>query len=319
MPSDSEQRFAVGVNGGATHTQFVLIDNDLNTLGHLTAGSTNFRNIGFDAVCHTLKTGISQVIVQAGLSTDKIAAIGLGLAGADNDVAQQNFQQALGKAFPGKPISFDNDAIVALIGGTGRALGIIAISGTGSIVIGVDGQGHRARAGGWGYHLDRGSGYAIGRGALTAITLAHDGLGPATALTASILDHLGLSEVHQLVDWLYAPERRTDEIAALAVDTVAVAENDSVAAGLIRGAAEALADSVNVVAQKLDLRKQSFPLLTSGSLFEHSALMKAFFMTAVQSKSPGAVAVTALHDAAVGAAMMAVHNLDDSANAPEVQ
>lgn len=99
-------------------------------------------------------------------------------------------------------------------------MGIIAVSGTGSVVVGVDERGRRARAGGWGYHLDRGGGYAIARGTLAAITLAQDGLGPVTTLTERILKRLGLSDPRGLVEWLYAPDRRTEEIAVLAEETV---------------------------------------------------------------------------------------------------
>jgi N-acetylglucosamine kinase-like BadF-type ATPase len=91
MPSDSQRRFAVGVNGGATRTQFVLIDNELATLARLTSSSTNFRNVGLEAAYHMLNAGINQVIAQAGLSTAQIAAIGLGLAGADNGAARHGF------------------------------------------------------------------------------------------------------------------------------------------------------------------------------------------------------------------------------------
>ena len=309
MPSGSERRFAVGVNGGGTRTQFVLIDNELAILARLTSSSTNFRNIGFEAAYHAVNAGINQVIAQAGLFTAQIAGIGLGLAGSGNVAAQRLFQQALENAFPGTVISFDNDAVAALVGGAGRAVGIIAVSGTGSIVVGVDERGARARAGGWGYHLDRGSGYAIGRGALAAIALAQDGLGPDTALTERILKRLGLSEPRDLVEWLYALDRRTEDIAALAEEAVELAGGDPVAAELIRNAAESLADSVRVVGKRLDFAEQAFPLLTSGSLFEHSALLRDLFLAAVRSVMPDIVVTTALYDAAVGAAIMAFQKL----------
>lgn len=75
---------------------------------------------------------------------------------------------------------------------------------TGSIAFGVNSAGESARAGGWGYLLgDSGSAYEIGRRALAAVGAAHDGTGPATALTTLVLQTLGTADAELITRAVY--------------------------------------------------------------------------------------------------------------------
>ncbi len=60
-------------------------------------------------------------------------------------------------------IIINNDAYISLVGAHGQEKGIITISGTGSISLGIDGNGKLHRTGGWGGHIlgDEGSGYYL--------------------------------------------------------------------------------------------------------------------------------------------------------------
>ena len=84
------------------------------------------------------------------------------------------------------PVLVVNDALVALEAGAGDGPGIVLIAGTGSICYGRNEEGQAARAGGWGYMLgDEGSGWWIGRRALSAVMRQFDGRGPATLADAT--------------------------------------------------------------------------------------------------------------------------------------
>lgn len=68
-----------------------------------------------------------------------------------------------------------SDAQAALLGAIGDRPGLLVLSGTGSIVVGLDGRGRWARAGGLGPLLgDEGSGFWIGREWLRATTRGED-------------------------------------------------------------------------------------------------------------------------------------------------
>jgi N-acetylmuramic acid 6-phosphate etherase len=316
----NEQFFVIGINGGATHTGLALLNDRLDVLARAEVGSSNFRNVGFGAAISTLEQGVIEITKKAHLPLPAVAGIGIGVAGVDHVNERRQVQEAMEIVFPGKKILVDNDAVPALVGGAGQHFGIVVISGTGSIVIGIDAQGQRARTGGWGYHLDQGSGFAIARETLAAITRAQDTLGPSTALTERILARLKLKDLRELVDWLYVPGRRIDEIAALAAETVALAETeqDLTAVGIIAQAADALAGQVIAALRQLDFGDTPFPLVMSGSIFHYSGLLRDLFTSTVMAFAPNAVIVQAMHDAAVGAAMMALTELGVHLPPPEL-
>jgi len=101
------------------------------------------------------------------------------------------------------------DMVIALEAAFGSGPGVIAISGTGSIVYGRDAAGQTARAGGWGFAVsDEGSGQWIGRRAVSVILRAHDE-GHESALADAIhrLWHVTtLDEVIQVANSSPPPE-----------------------------------------------------------------------------------------------------------------
>lgn len=190
MTTGSEQPLVIGIDGGATHTNLVLVDHQLNMLARSAAGPANINTVGLDSAIRSLQQGVIDLLGQTVKGLADVAEIGFALAGADRAVERGMLLHTLETVFPEQSIVLDNDAIAALVGGAGRRFGIVVISGTGSITLGVDLEGRRARADGWGYHLDRGGGYTIAIETLSAIVHAEDQAGPKTALTGRILARL---------------------------------------------------------------------------------------------------------------------------------
>ena len=81
------------------------------------------------------------------------------------------------------------DIEIALTAAFGDGPGIVVVAGTGSVVLGRDPEGRMLRRGGYGWQMgDEGSGYAIGRAALGAVSRAHDGRSPETAITPVLME-----------------------------------------------------------------------------------------------------------------------------------
>jgi N-acetylglucosamine kinase-like BadF-type ATPase len=221
------------------------------------------------------------------------------------------FETIFERLCPGIPTVLDNDAVNALIAGTGRRYGVVVISGTGSIAFGLGAQGQRARSAGWGHLIDQGSGHTIARETLVAIARAHDATGPETKLTGRILKVLGLSSPVDLIAWIHDPNRRFDEIAALAAETVALAaeDEDPVATGIVCRAADALAEQAVTVARRVGFGSEPFPVVVSGTLLVLSDLLRELFAISLQTRLPHAVTLIAEHDATTGAAIMALEAL----------
>src|SRR5262249_17152423 len=162
-----------------------------------------------------------------------------------------------------------NDALVALEAGAPGEPGVVVISGTGSISYGRNAKGEAARSGGWGYVLgDEGSGYSIGRAAVRAVLREADRRGPKTKLSELLLKHFGIAEAQGLIREVYNTNLRPAAIGSLAkIVQEAFAQGDTVAIGILRGAADELEGSALSVARRLELAGQRFPFVLAGGIF----------------------------------------------------
>ena len=132
----------------------------------------------------------------------------------------------------------------------------------GAVAVGRNTSGDAARASGWGHILgDEGSGYDIGRCALTAATRAADRRGEPTVLLARILCERGLTEASALLGSVYHDEDKAARLAPLILR--AAWEGDRVAGRIVHRAAE-LALAVITVGSWLGFRGRPLPLALGG-------------------------------------------------------
>ena len=107
----------------------------------------------------------------------------LGLAGSNVGTYWQQLETIL----PFAQSRVVTDALIALEGAVGEGDGAMAILGTGTAYM-VRRNGVARAIGGWGFQVgDQGAGSRIGRELLEETLLAHDGIRPASPLTAEIL------------------------------------------------------------------------------------------------------------------------------------
>src|SRR5687768_13611742 len=231
--------YVLGIDAGGTKTVCYLADVNGTIIGEGRGGGANLQAHGELEVEKVLHG-----VIEEAVGDRAILPIGvcLGVAGVDraeDDRIVRAIMRRLG--FRAHTLVV-NDALVALVAGTGDDPGVVLIAGTGSIAYGVNTEGYAARSGGWGYVLgDEGSGYWIGRQALTAVVRAADGRGPRTQLTSLILEHFQLTQVAGLVREVYDKGLRRQAVAALGgVVDRARADGDVAASEILRGAGEEL-------------------------------------------------------------------------------
>jgi N-acetylglucosamine kinase-like BadF-type ATPase len=303
-----DESLVVGIDGGGTKTDVVLMDRARRVLGRGQAGSTNWNSVGLDGARANLSQAVDAALADANRGRAQVSAVCIGASGVDRPLDRERMTQWLGDLFPAARLIIHNDAIIALASGTGGEIyGVVLISGTGMIVYGFDRQGKRVRAGGWGALLgDVGSGYAIGAALLKAVTWAADGRAAQTALTAAVLGHLGLEQPQQLIDWAYG-NIAWERFAALAPLAIRCAEEgDPVAEAIVEEAASGLAVAVQAVVEQLHLGQAAFPLVLAGG-----NLRPGFFQERVrqmlQAVAPNAHLIRPEVDPAVGAALLALY------------
>jgi len=303
-----EESLVLGIDGGGTKTDVILMDRQRQILGSGQAGSTNWNSVGLNGARTNLGQAIDAALADANRDRSDVSTVCIGASGVDRPLDRERMTQWLSDLFPAAGLIIHNDAVIALASGTGGEIyGIVLISGTGMIVYGFDRQGNRVRAGGWGALLgDAGSGYAIGAGVLKAVTWAADGRAPETALTAAVLDHLGMEQPQQLIDWTYS-SIAWERFAALAPLAMRCAEEgDPIADAIVEEAAKGLAVAVQAVVARLHLTHQEFPLVMAGGNLR-PGIFQQRVRHHLQSVAPKAIPIRPQVDPAVGAALLALN------------
>lgn len=273
----------VGVDGGGTKTITVAVDANGKELARHTASTSNPAVIGFDKCIEVLTTSIRTVAADAGTHLP-LAGGWLGLSGFDRPGDREHIAPGLQEVVTNPDLSNDGELVLAELPGR---IGVAVISGTGSIAIGRNTSGERARVGGWGHIFgDEGSGWALGKEALRAISEQIDGRGKETMLTKLVMNAWELGDPTQIVTRAYAPETKKRDIAKLSSLTIRASwEGDEVANQIIATETEKLASQVLAVADKLGFHGE-IPLAMSGGLLLHVLSYRTALREAIERHRP---------------------------------
>lgn len=254
----TEPRVLVGIDGGGSTVRVVVTTADLTLLGQAEGGAANPGTVGRDTATVTIQNAMRAALHAAGVPRERVAVVGIGVAGAAASHSAGWLREVVNGVTPGARVIPSADYEIALVGALGRRRGVLVLAGTGSLAYGVNARGRSALAGGWGYLLgDEGSGYWLGLEGLRAVVRAADGRGPQTALSAALLEAVGLPSARDLIAWLYrADVPRTPEIARLAEPVLAAATNgDPAAQALVARGARELDRAARAVMRALSMRR----------------------------------------------------------------
>lgn len=290
-------KFIAGIDGGGTKTKVVVASPDGETLLSQVFGPFNLNSIGaerfaalLDEICAWLNGQgqcLALCIGSAGISNQemtRLVAEGMQRGGIEN-------------------WKLVGDQVIALNGALEGRPGIALIAGTGSICFGKNSDGQFARSGGWGHLIgDEGSGYALGRDALTAVARAWDGWGEQTLLSELLASELGLDDQKKIISYTYGGDK--SRIAALSrLVEQAAARDDHVALGIICANAVLMTRLVGAVAKQLKLEAPEVAML--GGLLENETMLRAQFQAEMAKQYPQMACVLPRRDAAAGAVMLA--------------
>ena len=260
--------YIIGIDGGGTKTVGLLADETEKIVARVESGPSNYHVVGAAKTKQVLESVISQLLIGVNRTLEDCPAICLGMAGLGRPADREVIGQICDELGIRKKRVLTHDAQIALIGGTGKREGVIVISGTGSIVYGINAKGEEARAGGWGHILgDEGSGYDIAVRGLRVVVRASDGRNAPTELTGPMLKAIGLKHPNDLIRWVHSASK--DEVAELAAQVFVAADSgDCVARQILHHAADELALAAKVVIDSLRFN-QPFDIVLSGGVFTH--------------------------------------------------
>ncbi len=189
----------IGIDGGATKTEFVLFNDSGAILKRIVLKGTNPNVSGLDNATAILTDGIESL-----LSVNRnVAGVFAGVAGCSSGNNATLLFDNLTKAFPLLPISIQSDIANVFASATDKENCIAVICGTGFSIFAKDKETLH-RVGGWGYLLDDiGGGFGIGRQAIRAALADRDGFGKKTIITRMVEEKLG-SEVWKSIGTIYS-------------------------------------------------------------------------------------------------------------------
>ena len=307
--------YVLGIDAGGTKTVCYLADADGTIVGEGRGGGANLQAHGELEVEKVLHAVIEQAIGDRAILP---VAVCLGVAGVDREEDDRTVRGIMRRLGFRSHTLVVNDALVALVAGAGQSPGVVLIAGTGAIAYGVNEAGFAARASGWGYVLgDEGSGYWLGRQALTAVVREADGRGPRTQLTPLVLEHFQLARVDGIVREIYDRGLRRQAVAALGVVVErARSEGDFVAAEILGSASEELTRAAASVIERLSMRGESFITVLAGGMFRVIPWLADDVTRRLAEVAPRTTVKTLGVEPAMGAVELALRELKGGVRLP---
>ena len=277
--------FVLGLDGGGTKTECVLMDPAGKIVARSFSGPSNPYRIGVESATREIEKAADLCLREAGAGRNAVAAIGAGLAGTGNPELKEGMRASLAAAFPGAAVSIFTD-LEAALAAAGKGPVIVLVAGTGSAAIGRNAQGQIWRTGGQGPRLgDDGSAFDIGSRAVTRAMGEQERLGGISNLGGKILEQLGYAS------WQELRERATsepDSVYPLVFPVVASLADagDAAAREILLQAAGELSSLVNAVAEHSGLGREEIRIAKMGGMVGRSAFFDAQLDSALKRILP---------------------------------
>lgn len=277
--------YVLGLDGGGTKTECVLMDRAGRIIARSFSGPSNPSRIGVEAAVLEIVKAAELALIQSAVARNAVAALCAGMAGTGNAGIKERVLRDLQSAFPGMAVQVITD-LEAALAAAGEGAVIVLVAGTGSAAIGRDALGQIWRAGGHGPRTgDDGSAYDIGVRAIARAMKEREGKGTDTSLGSKILEQLGYPSWPEL-------QRRAaeqpDAVFPLAFPVVAAAADagDTDAREILLQAAQELSSLVSTVSEHMGYSRQSILIAKTGGTVGRSSFFDAQLDAALKQVLP---------------------------------
>lgn len=276
----------LGVDGGGTKTNIVAIDMLGDKIAFATGKSINYNFITMKDAVKNFLNAIKALSLPKEVN---IKAISIGNPSIDDVTEDENsniFIREILKEFKDTQIYMKSDAFMALYGLTKGDVGVLIISGTGSMGIGIDKGKNLHVVGGWGRPtLDNGSGYCIGVLGINAAFDAYDKVGKDTFLVNALCDFFEVKNLRDVIPLLNSDKIEKSDIARFAIEvSKGAARGDEVSLDIIEHAANKLSDYAISLIRSID--EEELVVGIYGGVFLNNDFIREKFTQRVKEKYP---------------------------------
>ena len=303
-------KYILGIDSGGTKYLVRAMNTAGEVLAEYTGVPCRHYQIGEQETAKRVEENITACLSMFGGKREDCLAIAAGISGIDSEedsvILHRIYRNLDGFDCP---IRCLNDAEMTHYTVTG-GVGVLVISGTGSIAYGVNEKGESARVGGWLFSIfsDEGSGQYITRKALAHYSRYLVGCYEHTELIALIEERVGKLGRKGLMEFATAIATPPWELPSLSIEVNKAADNGNVyAAEILKDAAVQTSTLADEVIKQLKLYEaESFNIGVWGSAIVKSKLHLAEFSRILTEKYPNAKIALPQTDAADGACRMAL-------------
>ncbi len=243
-------KYYLGVDGGGTKTSAVAIDENNNVINRQVGKTINFYSVGMEIARENLREINDKIFRETEINC--FDGVFIGCSALDCEADEKTTQLLCHGIIKSRKIKMNSDTYIALKSADSDSCPVVAICGTGSMVLGENEDGELFTSGGWGHILgDEGSAYSIALSALKKCCTEYD-KGNFTSLTQCACDYFRLSDYKEIIPLIYSPETSKDKVAGFAESVCALADKgDEVCIGIVKSEAVSLFNTASVVLEKV--------------------------------------------------------------------
>ena len=188
------RKYLLGVDGGNTKTDYLLHTTEGQYVDLLRTGTCSHENFpdGYDGMERTMRAQLNVILSRNKISVDDIAAACFGLAGADFPHQIEELKMRV-KAIGFTRFELANDGILGIKAACADGVGICAVNGTGTVVMGINERGEILQIGGLGPLTgDNAGGFYIRDKIISVLYDFHFRCGEDSAMFPEVLALLGI-------------------------------------------------------------------------------------------------------------------------------
>jgi glucosamine kinase len=300
-------KYLIGIDGGGTKTDCAIADLSGKIINQTTGKPSNFLVIGVEEAIENIFALIEENLFSLEGDFADVKQIVIGVAGAgreeDAKLLEKGFKDyADQQRVHFKGVKVVSDAHIALEGAFPNSVGCILIAGTGSILFGKDENGVIHRVGGFGRLIgDEGSGYSIGRKALTAVSKASDGRGEETLISELLDAKMNSNTSKNIISKVYNENLDVASVARIVIE--AAEEGDPIADDILDEEADELVLHIRSLITKIHTDKLSVAF--SGSLIDNKNFYSDLLKNKIKSTLPNVKIIKPANPPVSGAILFA--------------
>ncbi|WP_296604059.1 N-acetylglucosamine kinase [Nocardioides sp.] len=298
----------LAIDAGNSKTDVVHVAPDGSVVGRARGGGFRPHLVGPRAAVEGLRP-----LVEEATGGTSVAHVSACLANADLPIEHDQLRAEIERHGWGRTTYVGNDTLALLRAGVDHPPGVAVVCGAGINCSGIGRDGRTAGFAAVGrISGDWGGGADLVEEALWWAARAVDGRGPHTVLSTMLPEHLGRSDMADLIAGIHLREIPEPVLhdATPVLFTAARAGDDVATSVVLRQAEEIVALAVSVL-RRLDLLAERVEVVLGGGVLTagHALLLDAI-ATGLAAAAPQAVPVVVSAPPVLGAALLGLDHVD---------